>query len=344
MADGFPRRRWFTPPVDEALAARLARDLDLPLPIATVLAARGYAVAEETEQFLNPRLGALGDPFTMPNMQAAVDRIWRAIAGGEAVLVFGDYDVDGVCSTALVTAVLRDLGAKVTPFLPNRLAHGYGFSAGALTDALATVTPTLIITVDCGTGSTEAVRAAAAAGIAVIVTDHHEPDGAPAPALAVVNPKLVDGHPASMLAGVGVAFKLCHALIKAGMQAGRAAASSVDLREYLDLVAVATIADVVPLVGENRILASHGLKRLNATPRLGFRAILDAAGVRNRVVDTYHVGFVIGPRLNAAGRLGDASVALDLLLTDDPALAARRAQALEAANRERKSIEDEIRV
>ncbi len=346
MAGAFPRKRWVTPAVDEAVARALAGALKLPIPVATVLVARGHVEAGPTEQFLNPRLGDLADPFAMPNMEAAVARIWHAIAGGEALVVFGDYDVDGVCSTTLLTDVLRRLGAKVTPFLPNRLEHGYGFSVGALEHCLGNMAaaPTLIVTVDCGTGSTEAVRRAAGRGIDVVVTDHHEPDGAPAPALAIVNPKLVADHPASMLAGVGVAFKLCHALVKRGMQDGCAAARALDLRDFLDLVAVATVADVVPLLGENRIFASHGLRRLNTAPRLGIRAILDAAKIRQRQIDTYHIGYIIGPRLNAAGRLGDAAVALELLLTDDRQKAVVRAQQLEAANRERKSIEDDILV
>lgn len=341
MAGDFPRKRWVTPSVDDAVAAALARALTVPLPVATVLAARGHTEPERTAYFLHPRLSDLADPDAMPNMAVAVARIWTAIDRREDIVIFGDYDVDGVCSATLMTLVLRALGGRVTPFLPNRLEHGYGLSVGGLTRCLEQSQPKLIITVDCGTGSTEAVRLAAARGIDVVVTDHHEPDGAPAPALAVVNPKLVDGHPAGTLAGVGVAFKVCHALVKRGMVEARPSARAIDLREYLDLVAVATVADVVPLLGENRIFVSHGLRRLNTSPRVGLRALLDSAGLR-RAVDSYHIGFVIGPRLNAAGRLGGAQTALELLLTDDPRLAAERAQELEAANRERKSIEDEI--
>lgn len=320
-------------------AATLAESLALPLPVASVLLGRGHEDPVLLESFLAPRLSDLTDPETLPDMGRAVDRLWVALDGGESILVFGDYDVDGVCSTALLVGVLRALGGQVRGFLPNRQAHGYGFSVAALQAAVASSRPGVIVTVDCGTGSAEAVTQAAGLGIDVIVTDHHEPDGHVAPAHALVNPKLVPGHPLNTLAGVGVAFKLCHGLVKRGLRDGRAAARALDLRHYLDLVAVATVADVVPLTGDNRILVSHGLRRLNVAPRMGLRALIDAAGLSRRQIDCYHIGFVIGPRLNAAGRLGAADGALDLLLTDDPARATQRARELEAANQERKQIE-----
>ncbi len=340
MTPGFPRRRWISPEVDGGEARDLADALALPGPIATVLLGRGHRDPERLDPFLNPRLADLADPDTLPNMAAAVDRVWAALDAGEPMLVFGDYDVDGLCSTALAIDVLRALGGQVRGFLPNRQDHGYGLSVAALNAALAVdVPPRLLITVDCGTGSAEAVAAAGALGIDVIVTDHHEPDATLAAPLALVNPKLVPGHPAEGLAGVGVAFKLCHALVKRGLREGRAVARALDLRHYLDLVAVATVADVVPLVGENRVLVRHGLQRLNTAPRLGLRALMDAAGIAGRTLDCHHIGFVLGPRLNAAGRLGGAEGALELLLTQDPALAARRARELDRANQDRKTIE-----
>lgn len=319
----------------------MAKALQLPLPVATVLVSRGHTEADASSRFLNPRLSDLSDPFQLPGMMAAVDRIWKCIDGQERVCIFGDYDVDGVCSSALLVNVLRELGLAIQTFVPDRLQEGYGLSVAALTRCLEQHRPNVIITVDCGTGSCEAVAAAAAAGVDVIVTDHHEPSEGVADALAVVNPKLGSSESAKSLAGVGVAFKLCHALVKAGMKAERPIIAQVDLRRHLDLVAVGTIADIVPLEGENRILARHGLARLNRFPRVGLSEILKVAGVTDDI-DSYHIGFVIGPRLNAAGRLGDAGRALKLLLTEELETARALAQELDDTNRERRRIEQLI--
>jgi single-stranded-DNA-specific exonuclease len=333
----FPLKSWQTIAGSDDFAASLAAELEIPLPIAKVLAARGLEDAEQARTFLNPRLSSLGDPFGLPDMEVAVTRIWQAIDQQEKMLVFGDYDVDGVCSTALLFLVLEALGGKVRPFLPHRLNEGYGLQCDSLHRCMQAEAPRLILTVDCGTGSVDAVASAAEAGVDVIVTDHHEPDGDVAPALAVVNPKLGDNASQRMLAGVGVAFKLCHAMIKRGMDEGRQKASEIDLREFLDLVAVATVADMVPLQGENRILARHGLKRLNEHPRRGFEALREVAGVKGRL-EAYHIGFVIGPRLNAAGRLGDAELALRLLL-EEGGTASELARDLDGKNTERREIE-----
>ncbi|MDA1044628.1 MAG: DHH family phosphoesterase, partial [Verrucomicrobia bacterium] len=299
----FPLMQWQTMPADAVVSAEMARALQLPLPVATVLVSRGYDQSEASSRFLNPRLSDLSDPFLLPGMNVAVERIWQAIDRGERVCIFGDYDVDGVCSAALLVNVFRELGLNLDTFVPNRMEEGYGLSVPALTRCLQEYTPQLLITVDCGTSSCEAVAVASAAGVDVIVTDHHEPSEGVAEALALVNPKLGSFVPTQSLAGVGVAFKLCHAIVKAGMASGRAVIEKVDLRRHLDLVAVGTIADIVPLEGENRILARHGLVRLNKYPRLGLSELLNVAGVSGDI-DAYHVGFVIGPRLNAAGRLG----------------------------------------
>jgi len=337
----FPLREWVTRPADAEKAESLAQALDVPVPVATVLVARGMDDPVPARQFLNPRLSDLSDPFELPGMGPAVARTWAAIDAGEPMVVYGDYDVDGVCSTALLVLVLRALGASVQPFLPQRLAEGYGLGPDGLQRCLETHAPSLIITVDCGTASTDAVNAAREAGVDVIVTDHHEPDGEPAPALAVVNPKLGEDERVTMLAGVGVAFKFCHAIVKRGLEEERECVKMIDLRDYLDLVAVATVADIVPLAGENRILVRHGLARLNREARPGFAALKKVGGVRGDV-EGYHVGFVLGPRLNAAGRLGDAVAALELLLAEDRETAMQRAEVLDAANRERKQIEETI--
>lgn len=323
---------WKSAERDEKSAARLAAALGIPLPLAVVLAARGLAEPETAQRFLNPRLDNLADPTDLPDMGRAVERILRAVKTRERIVVFGDYDADGVTATALLTRFLRGLGAETVPFLPLRLEEGYGLGVDALQRCLEAHRPRLVITVDCGTGSVAAVRAAAEAGVDVVVTDHHEPSGEIAPAAAAVNPKLGSGEEAKLLAGVGVAFKLAWAL------AARAGADPRQVFRYLDLVAVGTVADVVPLRGENRVLVHYGLRQLNNNPLPGLRALIEAAEVQGEVGE-YHLGFVIGPRLNAAGRLGDAQVALELLMGDDADAAEPLAKQLDRGNRERQGIE-----
>ncbi len=332
---------WKTAECDESQVQQLAGELTLHPAVARSLIVRGHRDAKSIDLFLHPRLSELSDPFLLPGMEAAVARVWRAIDAREKILVFGDYDVDGVSSTALVVQVLARLGAPVTPFLPHRMDDGYGLGVEPLRRCIENHQPKLVITVDCGTSAVEAVEAARAAGVDVIVTDHHESGGVVAPAVAVVNPKLGSDAGARNLAGVGVAFKLCHALLKRARQDQRPEEKSVDLREYLDLIGIGTIADIVPLQDENRILARHGLARLNRTECIGLKSIIRVAGITG-ALDTYHVGFLIGPRLNAAGRLGDAQAALELLLTQDPVRADELAAQLDAANRERQELEARI--
>ena len=332
---------WKTARVDEHLAGRLASEISIPLPLATVLVARGFSDAKSVDRFLHPRLSDVTDPFLLPGMEMAVDRIWRAIDAKQRMAVFGDYDVDGITSTALLIRVLRRLGAHATPFLPHRIDDGYGLAPETLQRCLDQCRPQLVITVDCGTSASDAVKRAGQAGVDVVVTDHHESSGTVSPALAVVNPKLGSDENAKMLAGVGVAFKLCHALLKQGRKEGRNEAGAVDLRQYLDLVGVGTIADVVPLRAENRILARYGLDQLNKTQSVGLKALVDVIGVQGPL-DAYHVGFLIGPRLNAAGRLGDAQASLELLLTEDAQRAGELAGQLDRSNRERQSVEKQM--
>ncbi len=331
---------WQTQPTDEPAADELARALEIPPAAARILAARGLRDADAADRFLNPRLSALGDPFDLPDLRQAVARIWAEVESGRRIVVFGDYDVDGITSTALLVTVLEGLGADVRAFLPHRLDEGYGLSEDALLRCLDVHSPALIVTVDCGTGSVGAVRAAAARGVDVIVTDHHEPGADVAPAHAVVNPKRGTDAALHLLAGVGVAFKLCHGLVKEGRARGRDRAAAADLRPLLDLVALGTIADIVPLAGENRILARHGLAQLNQTANPGLRALIEVAGIEE-AIDAYEVGFRLGPRLNAAGRLGDAERALNLLLGRAPAELRALAAELDRANRERQAIEAE---
>ena len=329
---------WHTQPTDEQAAGHVAGELGIPPAAARILAARGYREAESADRFMNPRLSALGDPFDLPDLHKAVTRIWQSIESGQRVVVFGDYDVDGITSTALLVTVLQTLGADVRAFLPHRIEEGYGLSEDALLRCIETHAPGLIVTVDCGTGSVDAVHLAAKRRVDVVVTDHHEPGPRVATAHAVVNPKRSANESLHMLAGVGVAFKLCHGMVKAGRERGHKQASSIELRPLLDLVALGTIADIVPLVGENRILARHGLAQMNQTVNIGLRALIEVAGVEESI-DAHEVGFRLGPRLNAAGRLGDAERALGLLLGRDETVVRDLAIELDRANRERQEIE-----
>lgn len=315
--------------------------MGVPRAMAQVLLGRGIGGLAEARTFLNPRLGDLSDPFLLPDMREAMHATWSAIDKKQRIVVFGDYDADGITATALVVSVLRALGAESLPFLPNRLKDGYGLTQSAFDRCMQTCVPGLVITVDCGTNSEELIKGARAQGIGTVVTDHHEPGSLARSALAIVNPKRSAHVPTQMLAGVGVAFKLCHALVKQGMLDGRSICSRIDLREWLDLVALGTVADVVPLTHENRILVRHGLDRLNRTGRQGVQALVDVAGVTGRV-HSDHVAFMMAPRINAAGRLGDAMQALELLLSDDADSARRHAEGLNQLNATRKSVEQDV--
>ena len=342
-------RVWKFKPCEEALAERLFQCLEekfpnlgnIPKPLAALLVQRGCATAEEAVEFMTPALSSLRNPFELPDMDKAVARVRRALTGGEKITVFGDYDADGVCSTVLMVRVLRELGGKVSAYIPGRMEDGYGLSPAALESCVELYDPSLIVTVDCGTGSTDAVEAARAKGIDVVITDHHEPGGEVAPAVAVVNPKRVENHPGSILAGVGVAFKFCHALTKTGRDENCTASACLDLKKVLDFVAVATVTDMVPLRGENRALVRAGFQSLENTAWPGWNALKRVAGL-NGPLETWHAGFTFGPRINAAGRVGRADAALELFLTDLPERADELAQLLDEANRERQDIEKGI--
>lgn len=341
-AAGPPRRR--LPPlarrwveraaVDETAVATLVEALNLPEPLCRLLVLRSHADVDTAKHYLKPRLQSLHDPLGLADMAAAVDRIDRALARGETILVHGDYDVDGVCSTALLTRVLRSMGGRVVPFTPLRLKHGYDLTSagvGAAIEAGATV----ILTADCGTVAHGAVDEAAAAGIDVIITDHHTPGPTLPEAVAVVNPNRPDSdYSDRSLAGVGVAYKLCEAL------AAHRGLPADTLWEYLDLVAVATIADLAPLRGENRILTRYGLRLLRETRNPGLRALMAAAGIdTSGELSAGQISHVLAPRINAVGRMGDAGRGVALLLTEDEAEAAKLAAVLEEENRVRKAVD-----
>ncbi len=331
---------WKSAEIDDAVAGRLAAEMKIPRPAARLLAGRSFTNAGDVDSFLNPKLADIRDPFRLPAMDRAVDRIWKAVDAHEKIAIFGDYDVDGITSAALLLSVLKQLGTSAAAFLPHRMDEGYGLTVDALERCIEEHKPSLIITVDCGTTSVAAAVRAREADIDLIVTDHHSPGHEIAPAVAVVNPKLGDCDDEKNLAGVGVAFKLAYALIKRGRETNRAVAH-IDLKQHLDLVALGTVADIVPLTGENRTFVRHGLAAIGATKRTGLRALMQIAAVGD-IVDAYDIGFKLGPRLNAAGRLGDALKALNLLTTDDIGLALELAKNLNDENKNRQEVEAEM--
>jgi single-stranded-DNA-specific exonuclease len=336
--------RWSLAPAQPLLAAELARNLKLSPLLAQCLLNRGLAEAgENAAQFLEPRLRNLSDPFLLPDMGHAVERLFRAREHNEPLVIFGDYDVDGVTSAALLTEALTHLGWTVHAYLPHRFDEGYGLSQEAVQNCLLKWPVPLLLAVDCGSTAVASIAWLAERGVDTIVLDHHQV-ASPAPAaVALINPHVgTEGASTFLeLCSVGLAFKLAHALVKHGRQIGMPAASSFDLRTLLDLVALGTIADLVPLRGENRILVTAGLKRLNDTERPGLRALKEVAGVGGEI-GVHEVGFQLAPRLNAAGRLENALQALQLLLARSDVEAQTLARALDAQNRERQQIERNI--
>ena len=335
--------RWTIAPSQPALAEFLAKALKISPLLAQCLLNRGFSEPEPITRFLQPRLKSLADPFLLPNMQAAVERLFAARERGESLVIFGDYDVDGVTSTTLLAELLGALGWKVNAYLPHRMEEGYGLSQSGVGNCLAKFPSTLLLAVDCGSTAVDSIQWLKGQGVDTIVLDHHQVS-TPAPlAHALVNPQLSPAEAPSFreLCSVGLAFKLAHALLKHGRTVGLPGAAEFDLRPYLDLVALGTIADLVPLIGENRILVSAGIERLNSTQRPGLIALKKVAGIDGEV-GGYEVGFQLAPRLNAAGRLETAEESLRLLLARDADEAEPIAQALDSRNRERQKIERSI--
>ncbi len=332
-----PLLRWvLSPRPDPETVERLASALSLPHALAGLLVQRNHSTEVAARAYLRPPLDSLSDPYRLAGMAEAVDAITATIKAGGTIMVHGDYDVDGQCATALLTRALNEAGADVVPFLPHRLRDGYDFGPAGL-EAAMRGSASLVLTCDCGITAVETVRAARAAGIGVVVTDHHLPGPELPPALAVVDPQRRDDTSgATDLCGAGVAFKLVQALVPAlGL--------SPNLPYYLlDYVALATVADVVPLVGENRILVKHGLKLLSDSRWPGIRALLRTGGLTARELRAGHLGFVVGPRLNAAGRIGDANDGLRLLITDDERQADELARRLDGLNIERQALDQRI--
>ncbi len=318
-------------------ARDLAVQLDIPETFATLLANRGFTTAEEVQRFLEPSMGALLDAFTMRDMDLATDRIWQAIDAREPILVYGDYDVDGITATSLLASAFAALGAKVDYFIPDRIRDGYGLSVRGV-DLARRRRAKLIVTADCGITANDEVDLAREHGIDVIVTDHHEPLGDALPrAVAILNPKRRDcPYAFKELAGVGVVLKLVQ-----GLAQRRPHSLPADfVLENLDLVALGTIADVVPLRGENRIFAKIGLDRICTSTRPGIVALKEVAGLTARRVESGHVAYILAPRINAAGRLGNAESGVRLLLATDRVEALAIAEGLEEDNAMRKRIDE----
>ena len=322
--------RFSARPYDYAEARLIADELGLADPVAIALVRRGHRTVAGAREFL--AAAESHEPELFDGIDAAVRRILAAIEAGQRITVHGDYDVDGICSTAIMVAALRRAGAECDWLIPDRLADGYGLGPASM-EALEERRSGLLVTVDCGIASPAEVAAIEAAGIAVVVTDHHQP-GEALPDCPIVHPQ-VSGYPFEMLCGAGVAAKLAQALERS---AGEPEAPIRDL----DLVALATVADLVPLVGENRSLVRRGLEQIRRSPRPGIAALMEAARVEAELIDEGDIAFRLGPRLNAAGRLYRADAGVELMLTDDAARAGAIASELDAANHERRETERQV--
>lgn len=335
MTDTCPVMPWRVPQADPALVTALSRETGLSAMAARILIARGLTDAETVRRFLEPSLERDWlDPSVIPGMDEVADRVTRAVTDGERIVVFGDFDLDGISAAAVATRGLRALGADVSAVVPHRFREGYGLSAAAI-DRVLTFDPRLVITVDCGISGRDEVRALIEHGVDVAVTDHHEPgDGVP-DGVPVADPKLASGCPSRDLAGAGVALKLVQAV---GIRLGR---PDVWL-DLTDLAMLGTVADIVPLHAENRALVAHGVARCRRSARVPIASLAAVAGVSLERFAADNVAFALAPRLNAPGRMADPAIALDLLLTDDPIEAERLAEALDEQNRIRQATESDL--
>ncbi len=337
--------RWNYTPVHAESVAALARSLGTTPVVAELLLRTGVAEVAAA-RFLTPTLAAIADPFLLVNLERAVDRLRQAISRQEKVMVLGDYDVDGVCSTTILVGLLRRLGLDPAYIVPRRADEGYGLTQTSIERALEAGRPDLFIALDCGTNSSAEVARLRARGVDVIIVDHHRSTEPPATEAILINPHVYptaeDGD-WRFLCTVGLVFKLAHGLLKKLRAENHPVALAIVLKEYLDLVAMGTIADLVPLHGENRIFSRHGLRMLAETRRPGLLALMQVSGLKSEqgLVPT-DISFRLGPRINASGRLADAALSVDLLLSEDPAFCERAARQLDDLNRERQDIERQI--
>jgi single-stranded-DNA-specific exonuclease len=329
-----PQSRWLLPKTPDPVAvAELAAALNLPELLCKLLVSRGYADVDGAKRYLRPRLEHLHDPATLGHMDRAVERIVRAVRSKETILIHGDYDVDGICSTTILTRTLRWLGATVIPFIPQRLRDGYDLTAAGVA-AARNAGATLVITCDCGTSALAPVAELQQSGIDVVISDHHLPGGPLPEAYAVLNPRKPGCTSLDKdLCAAGVAFKLALSITKA------MGASPNPVLNMIDLAALATIADVAPLRGENRVLSIYGLRQLTETKSTGLRAMIRAAGLDRKPITAGRVGFILAPRLNAAGRVGSAMRGVELLLSNDETHANPIARELEELNAQRQELD-----
>ncbi|MEM8549954.1 MAG: single-stranded-DNA-specific exonuclease RecJ [Verrucomicrobiota bacterium] len=335
--------RWsHTPPPQQAVK-RLQTQLGLSPVLAELLAHR-VSEPEEARVFLDPRLRRLSDPFALTQLEAVVKRLCLALENGEEICIVGDYDVDGITSTALLVSALQAFGGKPVYYLPRRMEEGYGLSSGMLDRILAGAPPDLLIALDCGTNSADEVKRLRTLGIDVIVVDHHESKDAVATDCLLINPKLYAADaPLRDLCTAGLVFKLIHGLVKDLRQQGDKRAHELQLKGWLDLVALGTVADLVPLRGENRIFVREGLRQVSQTKRPGLKALCEISGLeRGQQLSTADLSYKLGPRLNAGGRLADAAMPLELLLSQAAKACHETAVQLDALNRERQGIERRI--
>jgi len=328
--------RWILPPGEDLNAGAIAwNEICGSECIARLLFRKRFGSTAEVQTFLRPRLSSLSDPFLLRQMRAAVTRILCAMDSHERIVLFGDYDVDGVTSLALLAEMLRGYGATPELFLPLRMEEGYGLSHESVERCLEQYRPQLLIAIDCGTASASEIAELKNGGVDVIVLDHHEPKSQLPDCVAIVNPKADSASPFHYLCSVGIVFKLCHALLKTRPL------PDFDLKSKLDLVALGTVADIVPLVEENRVLVQRGAIEIGRTCRVGLKKLMQVAGVRPPILPD-DIGYRLGPRLNAAGRLSTAEKSLRLLLTNDEDQAAALAIELDQQNRARQEVEKEI--
>lgn len=333
---------WDTIDIDETSARNLAERLGVSKVCARLLAQRGIVTSEAAEEFLRPRLAQLDNPFALKNLEAAVDRIEQAIEVKESVVVFGDYDVDGVTSTVQLVSFLRSLELEPRFSVPRRLDEGYGLSRDAIDRIFGGDVPQLFIALDCGTNAHEPIAYLRELGVDVIIVDHHQTKTVAPEGCIFVNPHVNDPADAPWrdLCTAGLVFKLLHGLLKHRREAEDPRVEGIQLKDYLDLVAMGTIADLVPLHGENRILSWFGLRHLRANGRSGIRALAEVSGIDSgQEMAGADISFKIAPRINASGRLADAALPIDLLLQEDYSVCRGIAQELDAINKERQKIE-----
>lgn len=319
------------PAQDAPLQIKLSQELGISRILSQVLINRGLKTAQTAQDFLNANLSHILDPFSFSDMHKAAQLVKRAAKNKQKVMVFGDYDVDGITALALIKTSLSNLGLDVFCYLPHRIKEGYGLSKNILQLARERDIK-LLITADCGTSSYDQIKELRSHNIEVIVTDHHEPPSShPIEASAILNPKIKGSNYGYRdLAGVGVAYKFCQAI------------SGKNLAEDLDLVSLGTIADVVPLTGENRVFVKEGLSRISQTKRLGLKALIDSSGIKNKKITTTFISYILAPRINASGRMDTADIALRLLLSDNKKEADELARVIETHNRQRQKIENKI--